>query len=154
VDPFARELGVGALGVLLIEPRAGIAGAELGERAVAHPAAAARGIAASGAFEGVVVDDDQLRVAREPQVVLDPFGALCEREVPRGEGVFGGVPRGAAVGDHEWSARALRRLGKGHGERGGHAGEQQREQASCRVAHGLRLLRAGGRGKGASVTCP
>lgn len=64
----------------------------------------------------VVVDTDNLIVAGEVEVAFDGVGSLLPGEVKGGEGVFGGVAGGSAVGDDE-GAGVRNSLGDRH-ERG------------------------------------
>ena len=83
-------------------PRGEVERVQLGQGARADPAASV-----AGAVEAAVVHADQVPVAGQPDVALQPVGALVERAQVCGEGVLGQRRGGAAVGEDEWRCAHL-----------------------------------------------
>ena len=109
--------GTRAVRVLGVEPTSHFAQAELGERALAQQPAARRAPTTRRAIERVVVEHHQHTIARDLEILLDPVGALFEREIPGGERVLGRVPRRAAVRDDRYAVFYARRKHKRGAER-------------------------------------
>jgi len=75
-------------------PLTGVELAQFGERLIDD-----FGVPSGGSFGGGVVDDDDLIVLGEVDIDFDGVGVLFPGEVGGGDGIFGGLGGGAAMGN-------------------------------------------------------